>query len=187
MKRIFTILCAVVMAAIAIAQPAPQGRPQQERAQQGKPQQERTQQGRPQQGEQPKPNRTVEMLRDQLKMSQEAAEKFAPIYQGMQREMRQVRKELKAVTDYYKQKPLDIKTAVKIMNAQLNADKEIIQIKKEYIKVFRKHLTPDQLSKVFVIKPRARRPQGGKPGQGPRQGGNRQGQGKARTAANILQ
>ena len=160
MKKFFAIICAVAIAVTAIAQPQ-QGRPQQER-----PQQER-QQGKPQRpqqgGDQNKPNRTVEMLKDQLKMSQAEAEKFAPIYNSMQREMRQVRKDLKMVTDHYKSKPLDIKTAVKIMNAQLNADKEIIQIKKEYIKVFKSHLTPEQLSKVFVIKPR-RRPQGGKPG-----------------------
>ena len=110
-------------------------------------------------------------------MSQQQAEKFAPVYQGYQREIRGVRKEMKLVTDHYKSKPLDIKTAVKIMNAQLNADKQIIQIKKEYIKVFQQHLTPEQLSKVFVIRPRPRRAPGGEAGRGPRPygegGGNR--------------
>lgn len=152
MKKILAILCALFMVGAATAQP-PMGPPP------GAPQ------GGPQQGK--GPNRTVEMLIHQLKMTPAEAEKFEPIYQSMQREMRTVRKELKMVTDHYKQKELDIKTAVKIMNAQLNADKEIIKIKKEYIKVFQKHLTPEQLSKVFIIKPRARRPQGGPKGKGP--------------------
>ena len=134
-------------------------------------------QGGPQQGK--GPNRTVEMLIHQLQMTPAEAEKFEPIYQSMQREMRTVRKELKMVTDHYKTKELDIKTAVKIMNAQLNADKEIIKIKKEYIKVFQKHLTPEQLSKVFIIKPRSRRPQGGSKGDPQGKGPQGAPQGKA--------
>ena len=167
MKKLFAILCAVLMAGAATAQP-PQGPPP------GGPN------GGPKDGPQGKgPNRTVEMLIHQLKMTPAGAEKFEPIYQSMQREMRTVRKELKMVTDHYKQKELDIKTAVKIMNAQLNADKEIIKIKKEYIKVFQKYLTPEQLSKVFVIKPRSRRPQGGPKGgpHGGPQGKGPQGKG----------
>ena len=46
--------------------------------------------------------------------------------------------------------------------AQLNGDKQIIQVKKEYIRVFVEYLTPEQLSKVFTLGHGGpRRPRGG--------------------------
>jgi hypothetical protein len=60
---------------------------------------------------------------------------------------------------------MTIKTAKKIMMAQLNGDKQIIQVKKEYIKVFVSYLTPEQLSKIFTLGQGPRRPRGG---NGPR-------------------
>ncbi|MBR2032843.1 MAG: hypothetical protein IKA04_11645 [Alistipes sp.] len=112
--------------------------------------------------------RMVEMLQKQLNMSPEQAEKFAPVYQGYQREIRNVRKETKMVVDSYKNEEMTVKVAKKIMMAQLNGDKTIIQVKKEYIRVFVDYLTPEQLAKVFTLGQGPRRPRGGKPGQGPR-------------------
>ena len=111
--------------------------------------------------------RTIEMLQKALNMSPEQAKKFAPVYQGYMRELRQVRKDTKAYVDSFKGEEMTIKVAKKIMMAQLNGDKEIIQVKKEYIKVFVNYLTPEQLSKVFTLGQGPRRPRGGKPGMPP--------------------
>ena len=110
--------------------------------------------------------RTVEMLQKSLNMSPEQAKKFAPVYQGYMRELRQVRKDTKTYVDSFKGEEMTIKVAKKIMMAQLNGDKQIIQVKKEYIKVFVNYLTPEQLSKVFTLGQGPRRPRGGKGGPG---------------------
>ena len=110
--------------------------------------------------------RTIEMLQKSLNMTPEQAKKFAPVYQGYMRELRQVRKDTKTYVDSFKGEEMTIKVAKKIMMAQLNGDKQIIQIKKEYIKVFVNYLTPEQLSKVFTIGQGSRRPRGGKGGPG---------------------
>jgi Spy/CpxP family protein refolding chaperone len=112
--------------------------------------------------------RTVEMLQKQLGMSPEQAKKFAPVYQGYMRELRQVRKDTKTYVDSFKNEEMTIKVAKKIMMAQLNGDKEIIKVKKEYIRVFVDYLTPEQLSKIFTLGQGPRRPRGGHSGQGPR-------------------
>ena len=106
--------------------------------------------------------RTVEMLQKSLGMTPEQAKKFAPVYQGYMRELRQVRKDTKTYVDSFKDEEMTIKVAKKIMMAQLNGDKQIIQVKKEYIKVFVNYLTPEQLSKVFTLGQGPRRPRGGK-------------------------
>ena len=93
-------------------------------------------------------------------MTQEQAEKFAPVYQGYMRELRQVRKDTKTYVDSFKGEEMTIKVAKKIMMAQLNGDKQIIQVKKEYIKVFVNYLNPEQLSKVFTLDRGPRRPRG---------------------------
>ena len=110
--------------------------------------------------------RTIEMLQKALDMTPEQAKKFAPVYQGYMRELRQVRKDTKAYVDSFKGEEMTIKVAKKIMLAQLNGDKQIIQVKKEYIKVFVSYLTPEQLSKVFTLDQGPRRPRGGKGGKG---------------------
>lgn len=110
----------------------------------------------------------LEMLQKQLNMSPEQAKKFAPVYQAYQREIRAVRKDTKTYVDSFKGEEMTVKTAKKIMMAQLNGDKQIIQVKKEYIRVFVNYLNPEQLAKVFTIGQGPRRPRGGKPGQGPR-------------------
>ncbi len=110
--------------------------------------------------------KTIEMLQTRLAMTPEQAKKFAPVYQGYMRELRQVRKDTKAYVDSFKGEEMTIKVAKKIMMAQLNGDKQIIQVKKEYIKVFVNYLTPEQLSKVFTLGQGPRRPRGGKGGHG---------------------
>ena len=105
--------------------------------------------------------RTIEMLQKSLNMTPEQAKEFAPVYQGYMRELRQVRKDTKAYVDSFKGEEMTIKVAKKIMMAQLNGDKEIIQVKKEYIKVFVNYLTPEQLSKVFTLGQGPRRHRGG--------------------------
>ncbi len=108
--------------------------------------------------------RTIEMLQKALSMTPEQAKKFAPVYQAYMRELRQVRKDTKTYVDSFKGEEMTIKVAKKIMMAQLNGDKQIIQVKKEYIKVFVNYLTPEQLAKVFTLGQGPRRPRGGHPG-----------------------
>ena len=111
--------------------------------------------------------KTVEMLQKSLNMSPEQAKKFAPVYQGYMRELRQVRKDTKTYVDSFKGEEMNIKIAKKIMMAQLDGDKQIIQVKKEYIKVFVNYLTPEQLSKVFTLGQGPRGPRGPHGPRGP--------------------
>ncbi|MBO5962284.1 MAG: hypothetical protein J6Q01_03965 [Alistipes sp.] len=117
--------------------------------------------------------KTIEMLQTRLQMTPEQAKKFAPVYDGYMRELRQVRKDTKTYVDSFKGEEMTIKVAKKIMMAQLNGDKQIIQVKKEYIKVFVNYLTPEQLSKVFTLGQGPRRPRGGHGGPQGSQGGPR--------------
>lgn len=113
--------------------------------------------------------KTIEMLQQRLQMSPEQAKKFAPVYEGYQREIRAVRKDTKTYVDSFKGEEMTIKVAKKIMMAQLNGDKEIIKVKKEYIRVFVNYLTPEQLAKIFTLDKGPRRPRGSRGGQdGPR-------------------
>ena len=154
MKKILLMLVAVLAFVTVSAQP-PHGGPQ----------------GGQQGGQ--RNARMIEMLQKQLNMSPEQAKKFAPVYQAYQREIRNVRKETKMVVDSYKNDEMTVKVAKKIMMAQLNGDKTIIQVKKEYIRVFVEYLNPEQLSKIFTIGQGPRRPRGGQPGSGPRPNGPR--------------
>ena len=144
MKKILMMMIAVLAFITASAQP-PQGGPH---------------------GGGDRNAKTIEMLQKSLNMTPEKAKEFAPVYQGYMRELRQVRKDTKAYVDSFKGEEMTIKVAKKIMMAQLNGDKQVIQVKKEYIKVFVNYLTPDQLSKVFTIGQGPRRPRGGKGGPG---------------------
>ena len=109
--------------------------------------------------------KTIEMLQQRLQMSPEQAKKFAPVYEGYQREIRAVRKDTKTYVDSFKGEEMTIKVAKKIMMAQLNGDKEIIKVKKEYIRVFVNYLTPEQLAKIFTLDKGPRRPRGSRGGQ----------------------
>ena len=159
MKKILVMMIAVLAFVSASAQP-PFGPPPP---------------GGPGEGKGDRNARTIEMVQKSLDMTPEQAKAFAPVYQGYMRELRQVRKDTKTYVDSFKGEEMTIKVAKKIMMAQLNGDKEIIQVKKEYIKVFVNYLTPEQLSKVFTLGQGPRRPRGGKggpggPGQFPPQG-----------------
>ena len=110
--------------------------------------------------------KTIEMLQKRLQMTPDQAKKFAPVYEGYMREIRAVRKDTKTYVDSFKGEEMTIKTAKKIMMAQLNGDKEVIKVKKEYIRVFVNYLTPEQLSKVFTLGQAPRGPRGGKGGPG---------------------
>ena len=110
--------------------------------------------------------KTIEMLQQRLQMSPEQAKKFAPVYDGYMREIRAVRKDTKTYVDSFKGEEMTIKVAKKIMMAQLNGDKEIIKVKKEYIRVFVNYLTPEQLAKIFTLDKGSRRPRGPRGGQG---------------------
>ena len=110
--------------------------------------------------------KTIEMLQQRLQMSLEQAKKFAPVYDGYMREIRAVRKDTKTYVDSFKGEEMTIKVAKKIMMAQLNGDKEIIKVKKEYIRVFVNYLTPEQLAKIFTLDKGPRRPRGPRGGQG---------------------
>lgn len=150
MRKFFLIIVAALAFVTVSAQP-PQGR-----------------------GGQGGPNRNARLLENlqrELGMTAQQAQKFAPVYQGYMREIRNVRKETKAVVDSYKSQEMTTKVAKKIMLAQLNGDKQIISVKKEYIKVFVNYLSPEQLSKVFTI---GQRPRGARPGARP--GAGQQGQ-----------
>ena len=138
MKKILLIIVALVAFVTVSAQP-PQGGPR---------------------GGGDRGAKTIEMLQKALNMSLEQAQKFAPVYQGYMRELRQVRKDTKTYVDSFKGEEMTIKVAKKIMMAQLNGDKQIIQVKKEYIKVFVNYLNPEQLSKVFTLDRGPRRPRG---------------------------
>ena len=110
--------------------------------------------------------KTIEMLQQRLQMSPEQAKKFAPVYDGYMREIRAVRKDTKTYVDSFKGEEMTIKVAKKIMMAQLNGDKEIIKVKKEYIRVFVNYLTPEQLAKIFTLDKGPRRPRDSRGGQG---------------------
>ena len=150
MKKILVMMIAVLAFVSASAQP-PFGPPAP---------------GGPGEGKGDRNARTIEMLQKSLDMTPEQAKAFAPVYQGYMRELRQVRKDTKTYVDSFKGEEMTIKVAKKIMMAQLNGDKQIIQVKKEYIKVFVNYLTPEQLSKVFTLGQGPRRPRGGKGGPG---------------------
>ena len=138
MKKISILIVALLVAVAASAQP----------------------QGGPRGGE--GGARIVEMLQKSLSMTAEQAQKFAPIYLEYMRDLQQVNRETREYIDSFKNQEMTIKLAKKIMTAQLNGDKTIIQVKKEYIKVFMDYLTPDQLSKVFSINPGPGRPRHGR-------------------------
>lgn len=92
-----------------------------------------------------------EHLKEALQMDDKQLEKFAPVYQAYQREIRGIRKDLKTLMDSYKDEEIDHKTAYRLVMAQLNADADIIRCKKEYMRVFKDYLTPEQMSKIFLV------------------------------------
>lgn len=108
-----------------------------------------------------------EHLREALQMDEEQFEKFAPVYQSYQREIRGIRKDLKTFMDSYKGEKIDHKTAYRMAMAQLNADEEVIRCKKEYLRVFKDYLTPEQMSIIFLVERPRHKPQQGERGGEP--------------------
>ena len=104
------------------------------------------------------PVERISGLVEELKLSPKQAEKFAPVYLAYQNEIRKIRKDLKTLMDSYKGKEIDEKTAFRMVMDQLNADADIIACKKEYMRVFKAHLTPEQMSKIFLVEKKAMRP-----------------------------
>ena len=153
MKRALTLLVAILAICTATAQP-PMGPP--------------PGMGGREQGPRKTPVERIAGLVEELKLTPKQAEKFAPVYLAYQGEIRKIRKDLKMLMDGYKDKEIDEKTAFRMVMDQLNADADIIACKKEYMRVFKDHLTPEQLSRIFLVERRANRPQrpGGAP-QGP--------------------
>ena len=155
MKQLILILCAVFALNVASAQP-PMGPP--------------PGMGGPG-GRRPDPAKRIERIKEQLGLTDEQTEKFAPVYLAYQREISGIRKDLKAVMESYEGKEIDDKTAFRMVMAQLNSDADIIACKKEYTRVFKDYLTPEQLSKIFLVeRQRPHRPKGDAPeGQMPPQ------------------
>ena len=152
MKKFFALIIAVLTVGIASAQP-PMGPPP----------------GMGHGGERgPKktPVERIAGLVEELKLTPEQAEKFAPVYLAYQGEIRKIRKDLKTLMDSYEGKEITEKVAFRMMMDQLNADADVIACKKEYLRVFKDYLNPEQLSKIFLVEKKAMRPQrpGGKGG-----------------------
>lgn len=146
MKKFILSLFAVIAACSAMAQP-PHGGPEQSDRGIAK---------------------RYEHLKTALEMTDEQFDKFAPVYSAYQREIRGIRKDLKTLMDSYKDKPVDEKTAFKLVMAQLNADADVIRCKKEHMRVFKDYLTPDQMSKIFLVENRPpHRPRGEGRGEHP--------------------
>ena len=141
MKKFIFILLAVVAAGSMQAQPPHGGMPPHGMMQQ--------------QGQDNPSDRSIakrfEHLKEALQMDDKQLEKFAPVYQAYQREIRGIRKDLKTLMDSYKDEEIDHKTAYRLVMAQLNADADIISCKKEYMRVFKDYLTPEQMSKIFLV------------------------------------
>lgn len=153
MKKFFTLIIATLALATATAQP-PMGPP--------------PGMGRGgEQGPRKSPVERIAGLVEELQLTPEQAEKFAPVYLNYQGEIRKIRKELKMLMDSYEGKTIDEKLAFRMVMDQLNADADIIACKKEYMRVFKDYLNPDQLSKIFLVEKRAMRPQGKHGGPGP--------------------
>ena len=146
MKKIIAIICAALAVNMASAQP-PMG-------------------GRGEHGPKKTPVERIAGLVEELQLTPEQAEKFAPVYLAYQGEIRKIRKDLKTLMDSYEGKEITEKVAFRMMMDQLNADADVIACKKEYMRVFKDYLNPEQLSKIFLVEKKAMRPQrpGGKGG-----------------------
>lgn len=146
MKRLLLTAFALFALGSATAQP-PMGPPPGMGPGQGEPRQKKT------------PVERIAHITAELGLSAEQAEKFAPVYLNYQKEVRNIQKDLKTLMDSYKGQEVDDKAAFHMVMAQLNADADVIACKKEYTRVFKAYLTPEQLSKIFLVeKKRPQRP-----------------------------
>ena len=170
MKKFFALIIAALAVSVASAQP-PMGPPPGMGPGMGR---------GGEMGPKKSPVERIAGLVEELKLTPEQAEKFAPVYLAYQAEIRKIRKDLKTLMDGYNGKEINEKLAFRMVMDQLNADADIIACKKEYMRVFKNYLTSEQLSKIFMVEKKAmrpQRPQGGQggPGRGPRgEGGPRE-------------
>lgn len=161
MKKFFALIIAALAVSVASAQP-PMGPPPGMGPGMGR---------GGEMGPKKSPVERIAGLVEELKLTPEQAEKFAPVYLAYQGEIRKIRKDLKTLMDSYNGKTINEKLAFRMVMDQLNADADIIACKKEYMRVFKDHLNPEQLSKIFMVEKKAMRPQRpGGPHGGP-QGG----------------
>lgn len=161
MKKFFALIIAALAVSVASAQP-PMGPPPGMGPGMGR---------GGEMGPKKSPVERIAGLVEELKLTPEQAEKFAPVYLAYQGEIRKIRKDLKTLMDSYNGKTINEKLAFHMVMDQLNADADIIACKKEYMRVFKDHLNPEQLSKIFMVEKKAMRPQRpGGPHGGP-QGG----------------
>ena len=157
MKKFFAFIVAVLAVGFATAQP-PMGPPPGMGPGMGP--------GGMERGPRKTPVERIAGLVEELKLTPEQAEKFAPVYLNYQGEIRKIHQELKTLLDGYKDVEMNEKTAFRMVMDQLNADADVIACKKEYMRVFKNYLTPEQLSKVFIVEKFASRPRGPKGGPG---------------------
>ncbi|MBQ9138232.1 MAG: hypothetical protein IJX65_06325 [Alistipes sp.] len=162
MKKIFALIVAVLAVGVATAQP-PMGPPP-GMGMGGQ---------RGEQGPRKTPVERIAGLVEELKLTPEQAEKFAPVYLNYQNEIRKIKKDLKTLMDGYQGKEIDEKLAFRMVMDQLNSDADVIACKKEYMRVFKDYLTPEQLSKIFLVEKKASRPPRPEGGRGPRPDGER--------------
>ena len=148
MKKFFAFIVAVLAVGFATAQP-PMGPPP-----------GMMPPGMGPRGPRKSPQERIAAIAEELKLTPEQAEKFAPVYLNYQGEIRKIHQDLKTLLDGYKDVEMDEKTAFRMVMDQLNADADIIACKKEYMRVFKNYLTPEQLSKVFIVEKHANRPPG---------------------------
>lgn len=161
MKKFFALIIAALAVSVASSQP-PMGPPPGMGPGMGR---------GGEMGPKKSPVERIAGLVEELKLTPEQAEKFAPVYLAYQAEIRKIRKDLKTLMDSYNGKTINEKLAFRMVMDQLNADADIIACKKEYMRVFKDHLNPEQLSKIFMVEKKAMRPQRpGGPHGGP-QGG----------------
>ena len=158
MKKFFAFIVAVLAVGFATAQP-PMGPPPGMMPPGMGP-------GGMERGPRKTPQERIAGLVEELKLTPEQAEKFAPVYLNYQNEIRKIHQELKTLLDGYKDVEMDEKTAFRMVMDQLNADADVIACKKEYMRVFKNYLTPEQLSKIFIVEKFASRPRGPKGGPG---------------------
>ena len=112
MKKIFALIIAVLTVGIASAQP-PMGGPGMGRG--------------GEQGPKKSPVERIAGLVEELQLTAEQAEKFAPVYLSYQGEIRKIRKDLKTLMEGYNGKEIDEKLAFRMVMDQLNADADIIE------------------------------------------------------------
>lgn len=144
MKKIILLFCLAIASTLATAQP-PMGPPPGGWGQRGGEQDQASRQ-----------ERMYQKIQDELGMSREEAEKFAPVYRQYQGELRNIQKDLKTFTDSFAGKELTDAESNSIIKAQLDAELETVRVKKEFLKVFKKYLNPTQMAKVFMMDKKGR-------------------------------